>query len=115
MCRRICSIQAISRSRRTATRSRVESTASSATSRNGIDGRSGDRRFDHVKRRVSMNNDIGQSSGRAFDPADTGVVMIDPQNDVLSEKGAAWAAVGQSVKDKKTVENMERLQTAKQN
>jgi len=68
-----------------------------------------------VKRRVSMNNDIGQSSGRAFDPADTGVVMIDPQNDVLSEKGAAWAAVGQSVKDHWTVENMERIgQTAKQ-
>ena len=27
----------------------------------------------------------------------TAVVFIDPQNDVLSEKGAAWAAVGASV------------------
>jgi hypothetical protein len=27
----------------------------------------------------------------------TAVVFIDPQNDVLSEKGANWAAVGASV------------------
>ncbi len=25
---------------------------------------------------------------------DTAVVFIDPQNDVLSERGAAWGAVG---------------------
>ena len=30
---------------------------------------------------------------------DTAVVFIDPQNEVLSEKGAAWAAVGDSVKE----------------
>jgi nicotinamidase-related amidase len=42
-------------------------------------------------------------------------VFIDPQNDVLSEKGRAWAAVGQSVTENKTVENMERIfKTAKQ-
>jgi len=46
---------------------------------------------------------------------DTAVVFIDPQNDVLSEKGAAWGAVGQSVRENKTVENMERIfQAAKQ-
>ena len=28
---------------------------------------------------------------------DTAVVFIDPQNDVLSEKGANWGAVGASV------------------
>jgi len=39
----------------------------------------------------------------------TAVVFIDPQNDVLSEKGAAWAAVGASVTENKTVENMERI------
>jgi len=51
-----------------------------------------------------------------FDRSDTAVVFIDPQNDVLSEKGAAWAAVGQSVRDNKTVENMERIfQAAKEN
>jgi nicotinamidase-related amidase len=39
----------------------------------------------------------------------TAVVFIDPQNDVLSEKGANWAAVGASVTENRTVENMERI------
>ncbi|MBN3879953.1 MULTISPECIES: hypothetical protein [unclassified Nostoc] len=30
---------------------------------------------------------------------DTAVVVIDPQNDVLSEKGVSWDLVGESVKD----------------
>jgi nicotinamidase-related amidase len=47
---------------------------------------------------------------------DTAVVFIDPQNEVLSEKGLAWGAVGDSVKENKTVENMERIfKAAKQN
>ncbi len=41
--------------------------------------------------------------------ADTAVVFIDPQNDVLSESGKAWAAVSESVKENKTIENMERI------
>jgi nicotinamidase-related amidase len=41
--------------------------------------------------------------------SDTAVVFIDPQNDVLSEKGANWGAVGASVTENHTVENMERL------
>jgi nicotinamidase-related amidase len=40
---------------------------------------------------------------------DTAVVFIDPQNEVLSNKGGAWGAVGDSVKENKTVENMERI------
>jgi nicotinamidase-related amidase len=36
------------------------------------------------------------------------------QNDVLSEKGASWAAVGPSVTENKTVENMERIFLAAQ-
>ena len=48
------------------------------------------------------------------DKSDTGVVFIDPQNDVLSEKGASWAAVGPSVTENKTVENMERIFVAAQ-
>ena len=40
---------------------------------------------------------------------DTAVVFIDPQNDVLSEKGANWGAVGASVTENRTVENMERI------
>jgi nicotinamidase-related amidase len=41
--------------------------------------------------------------------SDTAVVFIDPQNDVLSEEGANWGAVGASVIENKTVENMERI------
>jgi nicotinamidase-related amidase len=40
---------------------------------------------------------------------DTAVVFIDPQNDVLSEKGANWGAVGASVTENGTIENMERI------
>jgi nicotinamidase-related amidase len=40
---------------------------------------------------------------------DTAVVVIDPQNDVLSEKGSSWGAVGASVTENHTVENMERI------
>jgi nicotinamidase-related amidase len=41
--------------------------------------------------------------------ADTAVVFIDPQNDVLSENGVNWGAVGASVTENRTVENMERI------
>ncbi|SDL22606.1 cysteine hydrolase [Nonomuraea jiangxiensis] len=41
--------------------------------------------------------------------SDTAVVFIDPQNDVLSENGTSWAAVGASVTENGTVENMERI------
>jgi nicotinamidase-related amidase len=44
-----------------------------------------------------------------FDKANTAVVFIDPQNDVLSEKGKNWGAVGASVTENRTVENMERI------
>lgn len=40
---------------------------------------------------------------------DTAVVFIDPQNDVLSPTGKNWGAVGASVTENRTVENMERL------
>ncbi|MBD2077097.1 cysteine hydrolase [Phormidium sp. FACHB-592] len=46
---------------------------------------------------------------------DTAVVVIDPQNDVLNETGVSWALVSDSVKENKTVENIERVfKTAKQ-
>jgi hypothetical protein len=41
--------------------------------------------------------------------ADTAVVVIDPQNDVLSETGVSWPLVGDSVRENHTVENLERL------
>jgi nicotinamidase-related amidase len=40
---------------------------------------------------------------------DTALVVIDPQNDVLSERGVSWPLVGDSVKEIGTVENLERL------
>lgn len=41
--------------------------------------------------------------------SDTAIVFIDPQNDVLSETGVNWGAVGASVTENRTVENMERI------
>jgi nicotinamidase-related amidase len=41
--------------------------------------------------------------------SDTALVVIDPQNDVLSEKGLSWGLVGASVKENNTVENIARL------
>ena len=47
---------------------------------------------------------------------DTAVVFIDPQIEVLSDKGRAWGLVGDSVRENKTVENMERIfKAAKEN
>lgn len=54
------------------------------------------------------------SSIRRFDRTDTAVVFIDPQNDVLSETGLAYAAVRESLKENRTIANMERIfRTAK--
>ena len=44
-----------------------------------------------------------------FDKNDTAVVFIDPQNEVLSEKGLAWPLVHESLKENNTIENMERI------
>jgi nicotinamidase-related amidase len=44
-----------------------------------------------------------------IEKTDTAVVFIDPQNDVLSEHGANWGAVGASVTENHTVENIERI------
>ena len=39
----------------------------------------------------------------------TALLITDPQNDFLSETGVTWQLVGDSVKDNKTIENIERL------
>ncbi len=41
--------------------------------------------------------------------SDTAVLVTDPQNDFLSEKGATWELVGDSVTENNTVSNLERL------
>ena len=46
----------------------------------------------------------------------TAIVITDPQNDFLSPEGVAWGAVGKSVEENNTVENLEALfQLAEQN
>ena len=40
---------------------------------------------------------------------DTAVLITDPQNDFLSEKGVTWGLVSDSVIENKTVENIERI------
>jgi nicotinamidase-related amidase len=55
-------------------------------------------------------------SGMDVNSADAALVVIDPQNDVLSENGVSWSLVGASVTENNTVENIGRLfQTAKDN
>ena len=44
-----------------------------------------------------------------IDKYDTAVVCIDPQNEVLSEKGLAWPLVHESLRENNTLENMERI------
>lgn len=47
-----------------------------------------------------------------FDPAETAVVVIDPQNDVLSPSGKNWAVLGASVTENNTVEHLVKIFTA---
>jgi len=44
-----------------------------------------------------------------FDRTTTAVVVIDPQNDVLSETGISWGLVGASVRENNTIENLDLL------
>jgi nicotinamidase-related amidase len=44
-----------------------------------------------------------------FDKSDTAVVFIDPQNDVLSEKGISWPLLHESLKENNTIANMESI------
>ena len=47
-----------------------------------------------------------------FNTADTALVVIDPQNDVLSETGVSWGLVGDSIRENNTVQNLAQLFTA---
>jgi nicotinamidase-related amidase len=44
-----------------------------------------------------------------FKQSDTAVLITDPQNDFLSENGVTWELVGDSVKENRTIENIEKL------
>jgi nicotinamidase-related amidase len=45
----------------------------------------------------------------------TAVLVTDPQNDFLSEKGVTWQLVGDSVKENRTIENIEQIFKAAKN
>ena len=47
--------------------------------------------------------------GMEVDLGRTALVVTDPQNDFLSEKGVTWGVVGESVKENKTVEHIDAL------
>lgn len=47
--------------------------------------------------------------GMQISPANTALVVTDPQNDFLSPKGVTWGVVGKSVIENNTVENIETL------
>ena len=63
-----------------------------------------------LKSNSSLTNDtLTRSIIMQFHKNDTALVVIDPQNDVLSEKGVSWGLVGESIKENNTVENLARL------
>jgi len=47
--------------------------------------------------------------GMKIDPANTALLVTDPQNDFLSPNGVTWGVVGKSVTENRTVENLEVL------
>ncbi len=47
--------------------------------------------------------------GMQIDPANTALVITDPQNDFLSPSGVTWGVVGKSVEANNTVPNIETL------
>jgi len=47
-----------------------------------------------------------------IDGKDTGLVITDPQNDILSTEGVTWGLVGASVTENNTIEHIEQLMSA---
>lgn len=54
-------------------------------------------------------NPVLPPSNMSFDLSRTALVVTDPQVDFLDPSGVAWGAVGKSVQEQGTVENIERL------
>ena len=62
----------------------------------------------------AADRDDSPAPALTFDPANTALVVTDPQNDFLSPDGVVWGVVGESVTKNNTVENIETLfKTAK--
>lgn len=58
---------------------------------------------------VQENSTPLAKAGLTLEKSTTAVVFIDPQNDVLSEKGLSWPLVRESLQENNTIENMERI------
>ena len=54
-------------------------------------------------------NPVLPDPGMKLDPERTALVVIDPQVDFMSPKGAAWSVVGESVTEQKLVPNLVKL------
>ncbi|MFD0982640.1 isochorismatase family protein [Tropicimonas aquimaris] len=54
-------------------------------------------------------NDGLPMPGFEITPANTAIVITDPQNDFLSPDGVTWGVVGQSITENGTVENLDAL------
>src|ERR1700690_3057102 len=64
---------------------------------------------DRLLNRFRLPQKFEQNITMDIQREDTAIVFIDPQNDVLSEKGLAWPLVHESLKENNTIENMERI------
>jgi nicotinamidase-related amidase len=59
---------------------------------------------------MAIKNNIETAKGKAmiYDNTDTAIVLVDPQNEVLSETGLAWPLVRESLQENNTIDNLER-------
>ena len=72
--------------------------------------------FRNKGRNGKSNPDKERRANMEINKNDTAVVVTDPQNDFLSEQGVTWQLVGDSVKENKTIGNIEQImRTAKDN
>ncbi len=68
--------------------------------------------LEHTTRLFRESNTEAQNEGSTrmdFTKRDTGIVITDPQNDFLNEKGVVWELVGASVQANGTVGHIEQL------
>ena len=52
---------------------------------------------------------LGRSNMASIDPGTTALVIIDPQNDFLSEGGVVWDLVGEGVVENQVVDKLKSL------
>lgn len=58
---------------------------------------------------AATSGDDALTPSMQVSPSNTAVVFTDPQIEVLSERGAAWQLVRDSIMENNTIDNMEKL------